>query len=296
MSHPNESGSSTNGHYHGSTRDAPEQPGNSSRFNDFPSYRGGHSGRGYYKGSGGPARFGPYGDGSDVNGPGASGPHQSYSAYSNYRNDYYYGGRSDTSRYYNGRPNSAHQFYGQSGRRYGQSEHQYNYQGSARRASEGYRGGRTNGNYNARYKSVPKPYTPREGHRYSPHPHDSGSNTPTDQYNRSHSQPSTDAKPINEESSLRPSPITNIKKRVEQGESGFFYLTDLDRSTDDPAKLAEIRETLREGERLDKDLGSHCLKMLKTELELELLTTQCERDALNVQLTQEKLDSLLMQG
>ncbi|QLQ81872.1 hypothetical protein HG537_0G01260 [Torulaspora globosa] len=293
MSYPNDSGNSANGPYHGSNRDVPEQSGNSNRFNDFSSYRGGHSGRGYYKGSG---RSGPYGDGSDVSGPGASGTHQSYSSYSNYRNDYYHSGRGDHNRYYNGRSNSAHQFYGQSGRRYGQPEHQYNYQGNTRRASEGYRGGRGNANYNARYKSVSKPYMPRDSHRHSPHPHDSGSNTPTDQYNRNHSKPSTDAKPINEEPSLQPSPYTSVKKRFEQGESGFLYLTDLDKSTDDPAELAKIRQTLREGERLDKDLESHSLKLLKTELELELLTTQCERDALNVQLTQEKLDSLLMEG
>lgn len=293
MSHPNDSGNSSGGYYHGSSDEGADH---SNRFNDYPSYRGGHGGRGYYRGANGQGRYASYVDETDVNAPESAGSHQPYSYNSNYRNDYYYGGRGDNNRYYNGRSNSAHQFYGQSGYRYGQSEHQYNYYGNNRRSFEGYRGGRSNGTPNPRYKSVPKPFTPQESYRYSPRPHDSGNSTPVEQYNRSHSQPRADSKPVNEEPPVRQGPAASVKKRVEQGESGFFYLTDLDKSSDDPGELARIRDTLREGDQLDRELESHSLQLLKTELELELLNTQCERDALNVQLTQEKLDSLLMQG
>lgn len=176
-----------------------------------------------------------------------------YNSY-NHRNDYY---RNDY--YFNGRSNSAHQFYGH---RYNHGN-SYNYYNNNRRESEGYRG-----RYGGRYK----PY-PQENTR-------SGNSTPVSQHQQ-------------EPSPVRSSPAP---KRVDKKESSFFYLTDLDKSTDDPVELQKIRDTLREGERLDHELEAHNLKLLKTELELGLLTTQCERDALNVQLTQEKLDSLLMQG
>ncbi|CCE90256.1 Lge1p TDEL_0B01270 [Torulaspora delbrueckii] len=173
----------------------------------------------------------------------------------NHRNDYY-----NNDYYYNnnGRSNSAHHFYGQryNYNNYNNYNHSYN-----RRESEGYRG-----RYGARYK----PY-PQETVR-------SGNSTPV--------QAQPEAVPV------RSSPIP---KRVDMAESCFYYLTDLDKSTDDPVELQKIRETLREGEQLDRELETHNLKLLKTELELGLLTTQCERDALNVQSTQEKLDSLLMQ-
>lgn len=293
MSHPNDSRGSSGSYYYNSADDTPNQHGNSNRYNEYPSHRGGHSGRGYYKGAGGPGRFGSYGGESDVNDQSYSGSHQPYS-YNNYRNDYYHGFRHDNNRYYNGRSNSAHQFYGQSGYRYNQSDSQYNYYGNNnRRESEEYRGGRHSGSYNPRYKSVSKASYPQENQRYSPRPQDSGNNTPVD---RGHSQPRVEPSSPAQEAMVRSGSNTNIKKRVEQGESGFLYLTDLDKSTDDSAKLNKIRDVLRESEQLDKDLESHDLQLLKTELELELLTTQCERDALNVQLTQEKLDSLLMQG
>lgn len=76
----------------------------------------------------------------------------------------------------------------------------------------------------------------------------------------------------------------------------FFYLTDLDKSTDNSVELDRIKHILRESDSLDKKIEEEKLRILKDELELSLLTTQCERDYLNVQLTQEKLDSLLMQG
>lgn len=137
------------------------------------------------------------------------------------------------------------------------------YQYNSSYNSDGYRG-----RYGARYKAFPQEAV------------QSGNNTPV-------SQPAPEALPV------RSSPTP---KRVDRKESCFYYLTDLDKSTEDPAELQRIRDTLREGDELDRELEAHNLKLLKTELELGLLTTQCERDALNVQLTQEKLDSLLMQG
>ena len=73
-------------------------------------------------------------------------------------------------------------------------------------------------------------------------------------------------------------------------------MTDLDKSSDDPKELESIRQMFKESDRLDKQLEEHNFNLLKNELELGLLATQCEKDKLSVQLTQEKLDTFLMQS
>lgn len=64
--------------------------------------------------------------------------------------------------------------------------------------------------------------------------------------------------------------------------------------TDEDASKEKLREAYQEGDRIDRKLEELKLKIFKDELELGLMSTQCEKDALNVRLTQEKLDSLLM--
>lgn len=86
------------------------------------------------------------------------------------------------------------------------------------------------------------------------------------------------------------------KRRVNKNDSPFLYLTDLDKSTDDPKELDEIREVLKESDRLDKALEEQNFLLLKNELELGILATQSEKDTLSVRLTQEKLDTFLMES
>lgn len=65
-------------------------------------------------------------------------------------------------------------------------------------------------------------------------------------------------------------------------------------SNDDHSRTSKLKEVYKENDQIDNKLEELKLKIFKDELELGLMSTQCEKDALNVQLTQEKLDSLLM--
>lgn len=76
----------------------------------------------------------------------------------------------------------------------------------------------------------------------------------------------------------------------------ILYLTDPEILSSDPNKLEEIHKVFQESDLLDRRLGQQKLAMWKTELELGLLNTQSGKDALNVQLNQEKLDTLLMES
>ncbi|AET38282.1 Lge1p Ecym_2564 [Eremothecium cymbalariae DBVPG len=95
------------------------------------------------------------------------------------------------------------------------------------------------------------------------------------------------------------SPISQqleTKKKFEVIENPIYYLTELDKSTDDLKKLEDIKKVFQESDELDHKLEQQKLVMWKAELELVLLDTQSEKDALNVQLNQENLDALLMEG
>ncbi|CCC69218.1 hypothetical protein NCAS_0C02280 [Naumovozyma castellii] len=82
------------------------------------------------------------------------------------------------------------------------------------------------------------------------------------------------------------------KKRIDEHESPFLYLTELDQG--DEASVAEAKKVLAASSTLDGALRASYLRRLASETEVSLLSNQCERDTLNVQLTQEKLDSLLL--
>lgn len=84
-------------------------------------------------------------------------------------------------------------------------------------------------------------------------------------------------------------------RSIDLKDSPFLYLTQWDKFAESEQKLAQIRAVFQENDIIDSRLEDQKLKIWKNELELGLLSTQCEKDALNVQLTQEKLDSLLME-
>ncbi|CDO92482.1 unnamed protein product [Kluyveromyces dobzhanskii CBS 2104] len=80
------------------------------------------------------------------------------------------------------------------------------------------------------------------------------------------------------------------KFTLPKNESPFVHIM----SNDDYDRTSKLREVYKESDLIDGKLEELKLKIFKDELELGLMSTQCEKDALNVQLTQEKLDSLLM--
>ncbi|AEY96280.1 FADR060Cp [Eremothecium gossypii FDAG1] len=93
-----------------------------------------------------------------------------------------------------------------------------------------------------------------------------------------------------------PPPEPEPEQPFELTDDPLFHLTELDRSTDDPRQLDEMRRIFKDSVQLDQKLEQQKLAMWRTELELSLLDTQSAKDALNVQLNQENLDALLMQG
>lgn len=87
------------------------------------------------------------------------------------------------------------------------------------------------------------------------------------------------------------------KFKVDPDISPFYYLTEISEFVDqseDPKEYERIQRVFKENESLDSKLQEQQLLLFKTNLEFGLLTSQSERDKLNVELTQEKLDSLLM--
>ncbi|CAH02359.1 Lge1p [Kluyveromyces lactis] len=90
-----------------------------------------------------------------------------------------------------------------------------------------------------------------------------------------------------------PSPKYEQPKKkftIPKDENPFIYMM----SNDDHSRTSKLKEVYKENDQIDNKLEELKLKIFKDELELGLMSTQCEKDALNVQLTQEKLDSLLM--
>lgn len=203
-----------------------------------------------------------------------------------------------SSRYYSGRGEDYAQVHGNSNNQSYQNENDYQYHRGTQNVSSQFQSVGT-------YHSVPQPSSRNQyatgipqstsqsyGQIPFKRPHDSGNNTPVDSFNRSGSLSSNNNTPT-----IASPALTQPQEfRLDRNESPFFYLTDLDKSTDNSVELDRIKHILRESDSLDKKIEEEKLRILKDELELSLLTTQCERDYLNVQLTQEKLDSLLMQG
>ncbi|CCH62623.1 hypothetical protein TBLA_0H03420 [Henningerozyma blattae CBS 6284] len=146
-----------------------------------------------------------------------------------------------------------------------------------------------NNNNNNNNNTTHKNYIPR----HSPIPyHTRGSES-----NNTNGQSSSNGISIpTTNNGINKSPIPK-EKRMEDSISPFFYLTDIDKSIDksiDPTLFNRTKQIYEISEELDKKLYDHEFQLFKNELEFGLLTSQSERDQLNVQLTQEKLDSLLM--
>ncbi|SCU95179.1 LANO_0E09560g1_1 [Lachancea nothofagi CBS 11611] len=89
------------------------------------------------------------------------------------------------------------------------------------------------------------------------------------------------------------SPQTPLS-RIYSTDSPFYHLTGLDEFTDDELERSRIRALFREDGDIDTKLQEQKLQLCKIELELGLLSTQSEKDALNVRLTQDNLDALLL--
>lgn len=312
MSDPSEDTGSSSGNYSNTPNEQDpgynNNRGTSGRYNGYSSHRGGYTGRAYhrvYNRGDGQGRFG-YGNadstGQDYGSYGGTYP--GYQGYHDYRNDYYYGGRSDSNRFYAGGEGTGHNSYGPSHdtHRYNQTyqaDHDYNYEGNNRRGGADYDSRRYTGGVGPRYSADNRDFPEQRVHAEvaaTQRPYDSGNTTPVEHYHRSFHQPKTETSGLAKSTTTLASPVSSIKKRVDKNESPFFYLTGLDESTDDANELENIRLVLKESDSLDRNIEAQNLQILKNELELGILTTQCERDALSVQLTQEKLDSLLMQG
>lgn len=303
MSGPSEDTPSSSGKYSNTPNEQEtgynNNRGTSGRYNGYSSHRGGYTGRAYhrvYNRGDGQGRF-AYGN-ADPTGQDYGGAYPAYQEYHDYRNDYYYGGRSDNNRFYAGRDGSSQNSFAASHdtHRYNQTyqdDHGYNYEGNNRRGGAHYDSRRYSAGLGPRYNADNREFPEQ---RVTQHLHDSGNTTPVEHYHRGFHQPKAETAGLTKGTTALASPVSSVKKMFDKNESPFFYLTGLNESTDDPKELENIRSILKESDSLDTNIEAQNLLILKNELELGILTTQCERDALSVQLTQEKLDSLLMQG
>ena len=93
-----------------------------------------------------------------------------------------------------------------------------------------------------------------------------------------------------------PRPLTpKVSSKFDMRESPFLYLTGLHKlKGKENSEYEEIKTVLKEGDTIDDKLSKEKLKRVMNEVELALLSNQCEKDTLNVQLTQDNLDSLLL--
>ncbi|SCU85033.1 LADA_0D05314g1_1 [Lachancea dasiensis] len=88
--------------------------------------------------------------------------------------------------------------------------------------------------------------------------------------------------------------VNTALPKIHSTDSPIYHLTGLHDYAEDEQERSMIRALLREDENIDARLEEQKLQLCKSELELGLLSTQSEKDALNVRLTQENLDALLL--
>ncbi|SCV03328.1 LAMI_0H07272g1_1 [Lachancea mirantina] len=103
--------------------------------------------------------------------------------------------------------------------------------------------------------------------------------------------------PESTSSSIEPPVVvaTSTHKPLRFSEWPFVYLTGLDQTMiGNEPETSKVRDIFRQNDSIDAKLEEQKLQLWKSELELGLLSTQCEKDILNVRLTQENLDALLL--
>lgn len=209
-----------------------------------------------------------------------SGNRHPYNSYrGGYRGRPYRGGRGGSSYNSPGRYQNSYNYGESSSGYYGGGQHYHaNYRG------ENYapqRGGYYNGGRGAHSDGYANRYEKR---------HNSGSR---DRWTPSSAQ---GERPLEAPAPPSPAyePARPAPSRFRSTESPFYYLTGLDQSSENEQELLRIRNLFKEDDSIDAKLQEQKLQLCKSELELGLLSTQCEKDALNVQLTQENLDALLL--
>ena len=84
----------------------------------------------------------------------------------------------------------------------------------------------------------------------------------------------------------------NTIKQMDSEVSPFYYLTEIHRNGN--LDQGQTKTIFNYNDKIDRLLEENKLLVLRNELEFNLMTTQGEKDSLNVQLTQENLDSILL--
>lgn len=156
-------------------------------------------------------------------------------------------------------------------------------------------------NHNHNHNHHPPSHNAHGAHRqsywrgsYHPYRHNDNRYNANHNYRRSPPSQQDMRTPTPTSATHQNSPYTgaeefNKKFVIPKDESPFLYMIHSAGS-----RTTKLKEIYKENDEIDNKIEELKIKLFRDELELGLMSTQCEKDALNVQLTQEKLDSLLM--